>query len=310
MGGKKKPITDPKGFKSRTSVVGKRNNPLLVTIDNKLTQLQAIPSDSPLARSQKLREVRDSCDTWLRAKATKQKSGRRAGVQELRNVVDAELQLLETSTHDVGPSTSTASPRPTALERVKRLAAVHQEQQVHATSGVQYAKAADSKFRPIHTQQEQSSCGPACVKMLVQAHGKRPGDIVAEDFAQQIAASLEGDVNHDWHNQGTWGGEIASGMENVLKRVGVKNAKIHLEHPTKHISKSSESHPVLAVIDWTGGGKHYVLICGRMSGTGLRYLVQDPTYGLQVTNGVSYNPTDSSGTVLATGSFMQWCCTT
>jgi hypothetical protein len=76
--------------------------------------------------------------------------------------------------------------------------------------------------------------------------------------------------------------------------------------------RTTKKRPAIVVVTWTGGSKHYVVAAGPNE-RGDQLIVLDPFYGVQSapigpTGLGSYRPVDSTGKVLATGTWDNWVC--
>jgi len=177
----------------------------------------------------------------------------------------------------------------------------------------------DGHWFEIPVQTKENSCGPCSIRLVIKL--VRNED-VAEDYLRELVeiaeeggayggslgqgGVLQGGGVHDWSptGGGTW-----------LVPEALKAAKIPCSHTTnpKDLLRTSEKKPAIAVVAWTGGGLHYIVVAGPNS-NGARMTILDPFYGVQsvpVTSGNlgKYEPRDpQTGAILAEGNWYNWVC--
>lgn len=179
----------------------------------------------------------------------------------------------------------------------------------------------DGHWHMVYFQTEEASCGPACIRNIVKMiHNQDLGEDglralveMAEEGAG-YAGSLgqggvvEGSGVHDWgpSGHGTWL------IPEALRCVNPSIKSVHTNLASTLLN-TTRKQPAIAVVSWSNGGKHYVVVAGKLQQTPNAYLVIDPYYGLQkmpVTNGRIglYKPTNAQGQVMATGTWDGWVC--
>ncbi|USX22963.1 hypothetical protein NHH82_12725 [Oxalobacteraceae bacterium OTU3REALA1] len=128
-------------------------------------------------------------------------------------------------------------------------------------------------------QQKGSSCGPACLRILIEEVKGR--DVGEEALRGGIDGSLGGggvvasNNSHDWVTQGTWA------VEKVLGDYKIQ-VDIHTTNLNRYLLAATRRKPCVAVVAWAAGGLHYVVVVGKNN---LRTItVLDPWYGIQQVN--------------------------
>lgn len=231
----------------------------------------------------------------------------RGTVAELRQQIDHYLApIVPALAIPLPPPVPIAVPLPPPLSVVSALPVP--AAQMYVPGALIQDKLGGNHFE-ISLQQKGSSCGPACLRILIkQVKNERVGE---EALRAIIDGSLGGggvvvsNNSHDWVNQGTWG------MDKALESYRI-NATLHRTNPNQFLLAATLKKPCIAVVEWTGaGGLHYVVVVGKNSvGT---ITVLDPWYGLQQfsTSNVSgvetvnnYEPNDNGSTFPST--WYQW----
>jgi len=176
----------------------------------------------------------------------------------------------------------------------------------------------DGKWHYIDRQNLSNSCGPACVRMVVQMiKGVRIGEAY---FAGLIAVSELGtapsSVNplsdtaqsaHDFDAAGTISGHLVT----ALKDAKVDKAR-KLPATTADWGAAwkacSVKFPGIISVKWAGSSSaHFIVVAGPVAGSTTGILILDPAYGVQrleLASPTTYTPHhggSSAGLVLATG---------
>lgn len=154
-------------------------------------------------------------------------------------------------------------------------------------------KSSDGRHHYIIDQTKGSSCGPACVRMVVrQVLDKTVGE---EQIRQEIERHEGGTVStltseksaftagsHDWGHHGAKGsGHGGAGTWDVgaaLKAMKIKCAELPDGNISINLKRTSYREPGIAVVRWATGGLHWVVVAGKVGGTDM--LVLDPACGL------------------------------
>ena len=182
----------------------------------------------------------------------------------------------------------------------------------------------DNHWHTVFFQTEESSCGPACIRNIVHMlHGRDLGEDglralveLAEEHGAYAGSLGQGGVVeasgiHNWgpppDGFGTW--HIPEAFKHVDPPINAKQTSL-----TSTLLTTTRKQPAIAVVSWSNGGKHYVVVAGPLRTVPNRYLVIDPWYGIQ-TVGVRqgrtldlYKPVDQHGTVQATAAWDGWVC--
>ena len=185
-----------------------------------------------------------------------------------------------------------------------------------------YQRDSDGRWHTYYDQTKGSSCGPACVRMVVKmATGKEVGEEEvrreierveggkASTLASAAGAFQAGD--HSWgaHGvRGSGGGGIGTWHLDVpLKRLGVEGAHIAMGYARNAFNKTTVRHPGIAACAWNAGwngssssGLHWVVVAGKLKNG--KYLIIDPAYGIGEVSADSaileYNPGRAKATFL------------
>ena len=179
----------------------------------------------------------------------------------------------------------------------------------------------DGHWHTISFQTEEASCGPACIRNIVKmVHSKDLGEDglkalveMAEEGAGYAGSLGQGGVvqasqMHDWGpaGHGTWL------VPEALKCVDppIKTTFTTLANT---LLTTTKKQPAIAVVSWSNGGKHYVVVAGPLQKVPNAYLVIDPWYGLQKVDVTGnriglYKPVNAQGQVQATGAWDGWVC--
>ncbi|MDQ1919148.1 papain-like cysteine protease family protein [Massilia pseudoviolaceinigra] len=225
------------------------------------------------------RAVKSALAAWVNSKPNgwSGAGGRnaRGTVDDLRQQIDKYLTpILPVLAGPLPPPVPIAVPIPPPLPVVSASAVAAQ---MYVPGKLIHAKLGGNHFE-IPLQQKGSSCGPACLRILIMQVGNV--SVGEEALRATIDGSLgSGGVvvsnnSHDWINQGTWG------MDNVLAKYRIE-AKLHCTNPNQFLLAATLKKPCIAVVQWAGagGGLHYIVVVGKNSvGT---ITVLDPWYGLQ-----------------------------
>lgn len=173
-------------------------------------------------------------------------------------------------------------------------------------------RSTDGRHHYIFDQTKGSSCGPACVRMVVkQVLNKMVGE---EQIRQQIERHEGGTVSkltsetsaftpgsHDWGMHGAKGsGRGGFGTWDVgaaLKAMKIKCEELPDGNVRNRLQRTTYKKPGIAVVKWATGGLHWVVVAGRVGGA--KVLVLDPACGLFEIDPNVAQPqyTDAHGTV-------------
>jgi hypothetical protein len=180
----------------------------------------------------------------------------------------------------------------------------------------------DGNWHQVYFQGEESSCGPACIRIIVRMiHGRDLGEDglkalveLAEEGEAGYAGSLgkggvvEASGAHDW-------GPAGHGTWLVPEALRCVDPPIKAKHTTlpNTLLTTTRKQPAIAVVSWSNGGKHYVVVAGPLQKVPNAYLVIDPYYGVQKVDVPGgrlglYKPVDQLGQVKATGTWDPWVC--
>jgi len=179
----------------------------------------------------------------------------------------------------------------------------------------------DGHWHTVFFQTEESSCGPACIRIIVRMlHNRDLGEDglralveMAEEGAGYAGSLGQGGVVqssrcHDWGptGYGTWL------VPEALKCVDPPIRATHSALASTLLT-TSRKQPAIAVVSWSNGGKHYVVVAGPLQKVPNAYLVIDPWYGIQQVpvNGRRiglYKPVNAQGQVQATATWDGWVC--
>lgn len=157
-----------------------------------------------------------------------------------------------------------------------------------------FVKDSDGRWHTIIDQVKGSSCGPACVRMVVKLV---KGTDVGEEQVRQLVELSEGGTSsvlasgtttftagsHDWGNHGASGsGYGGSGTWNVgeaLKALKIPTLSIPAGGAGASLSRTTKNKPAIAVVSWATGGLHWVVVAGKLKNG--HVLVLDPACGLK-----------------------------
>lgn len=176
----------------------------------------------------------------------------------------------------------------------------------------------DGHHYDLIVQNKENSCGPASIRTVIKLV---KNEDVAEDYLRELVEIAEeggaygGSLGqggviltggaHDWDPSGggTW-----------LVPAALSAAKIPCTQGTSvaTLLRTTNKKPAIAVVAWTGGGLHYVVVAGKTKQTPSKLVILDPYYGLQYVGFAAapetYRPVDSGGTVLSTATWHPWVC--
>ncbi len=193
-------------------------------------------------------------------------------------------------------------------------------------------KGVDGKFYKVACQTEALSCGPACIRIIIQlVQGKEVG----EDYLRSLVETLEegGGVgsesprgviqskgNHNWalSGVGTWCAYIPRLIAQIRPSINCT-----VKNHSSALLQSTNRNPSIGFISWHGSGaKHFVVVAGK-STDGTRMVVLDPYYGVQsapIEGGTlgTYQPTEkgrgvsisasASASAVQSASWIDWVC--
>lgn len=175
----------------------------------------------------------------------------------------------------------------------------------------------------VFRQTERSSCGMACVAMVVhrKGHGK-PDEAIVKSASQRHGgkynpalsdrAAFKGGMRMLTATSdvqlGGYEGTYLENLGKILTEWKIKNEVTYNDPVLTVLSQVRSGSPAIAQVDWDhGGGSHFVLIEKYMAGAPKPLIVCDPYYGL-----VALDPT-GAGTYApdgASGRFNGWVLTT
>ena len=169
---------------------------------------------------------------------------------------------------------------------------------------MKYEKDPDGRWHRYFDQQKGESCGPTCVRILVNAIkgrdvGEGParraveigeGQAVLTTFASESGgAGAMG--SHDWGahgGKGSGGATATSSGSNMAPlraachSFGLVDASIPVVSSWAALSRTSLSNPGIAGVDWNGDiasfGGHWVVAAGALANGDI--LAIDPIYGI------------------------------
>jgi hypothetical protein len=182
---------------------------------------------------------------------------------------------------------------------------------------VNVANGGDGKWHYIDRQNLGNSCGPACVRMVVQmVKGVRIGEAyfggliaVAESGATPQTVNPLSDTAVNSHNFSA-AGTLSDYLLTALRDAKVSTAKKADSSTTNWGTvwgACSVKAPAIISVAWTGGNAHFIVVAGPLSGSTDKILILDPAYGIQqlsLTAPTTYTPRmggGSTGLILATG---------
>ncbi len=179
-------------------------------------------------------------------------------------------------------------------------------------------KDVDGHHYDLIVQNKENSCGPCSIRTVIQLV---KNEDVGEDYLRDLVELIEeGDSAyggslgqggvvvtggaHDWDPSGggTWMVPAALAAAKIPNTKGADLAPL---------LQTSRSKPAIAVVAWTGGGLHYVVVAGKTK-AGDKLVILDPFYGLQYAtlSGKTinnYKPSDKTG-ILAEATWHPWVC--
>ena len=179
----------------------------------------------------------------------------------------------------------------------------------------------DGHWHTVYFQTEKNSCGPACIRAVVRmVHNKDLGEdglralVEMAEEGVGYAGSLgqggvvEASALHDWGPTGYGSWLIPEALKCVDPPIKATKSQL-----TSALLTTSRKQPAIAVVSWSNGGKHYVVVAGPLKNVPNAYLVLDPWYGLQtmpVTGGQIglYKPVNAQGQVQAKATWDGWVC--
>jgi len=164
-------------------------------------------------------------------------------------------------------------------------------------------KCSEGQNHILATQEKSHSCGIACVGMII---GRMRGQLFEEKVLRQYSGEFDQGKYNAMPTAGYKAG-VGTEMENLsimLRKASISASMTHVADVLSAFKKASMSKPILAHVEWDGGGAHFVVVDGVYDG--IRAVVCDPWEGLREVNNLPlYNP---GGT--APGKFSGWQITT
>ena len=182
-------------------------------------------------------------------------------------------------------------------------------------------KDADGNWHKVFLQSEENSCGAACIRNVANiVHNDDIGEagmravIEAAEEGVGYAGSLgKGGVvaesgAHDWGpgGEGTW--LVPEGLNSLRPAI----SSVHTSLASTLLT-TTRKLPAIGVVEWVGGGMHYVIVAGPLQKTKDAYLVIDPWYGVQKVDVVGgqlaqYKPVDQLDHLKDTADWYPWVC--
>ena len=179
----------------------------------------------------------------------------------------------------------------------------------------------DGKWHKVYLQTEENSCGPACIRNVASiVHDDDIGEgglravIEAAEEGVSYAGSLgKGGVVtdsgvHDWGpgGGGTW--LVPEGLKSLRPSISTVHSTL-----VSALLTTTRKQPAIAVVEWVGGGLHYVIVAGPLAKVRNAYLVIDPWYGVQKVDVVrgaldQYKPVDKFDHLKDTANWHPWVC--
>lgn len=189
-----------------------------------------------------------------------------------------------------------------------------------------YMRDSDGRWHKYYDQSKGSSCGPTCVRMVVEmVCGKEIGEQEARQSVERYGLALaENDLSkttsevsgafqagaHDWGNHGaraSGGGGVGVTPKSLiepLRQLGVRDAHIESGYARTAFGKASIKRPGIAVCGWNAGwngknaqGAHFVVVGGKLRNG--NFLIIDPIFGISEVDpaeaALKYTPTDENG---------------
>lgn len=166
-----------------------------------------------------------------------------------------------------------------------------------------YVKDSDNRWHRIYDQSKGSSCGPTCMRMVVQMiTGKEIGEAQARRMVEMSEGGVLSTItsegggmgqmgSHDWGNHGghaSGGGGVGctgTNLVNGLKRAGISTARAPQLYARQALLQTSVRKPGIAMVGWNGGwggksaqGAHWIVVAGQLRNGNV--LVLDPIFGL------------------------------
>jgi hypothetical protein len=172
----------------------------------------------------------------------------------------------------------------------------------------------DGHHYDLVVQNKENSCGPASLRTVIKLV---QNEDVGEDYLRDIVEALEEGGIHDSGYAGSLGkgGVLVSGGAHDwdpsgggtwLVPAALAAAKIPNTQgaSTAPLLQTTNKKPAIAVVAWTAGGLHYVVVAGLTKARPARLVILDPFYGLQYADVTgttigNYVPVNSQGTVLS-----------
>jgi hypothetical protein len=179
----------------------------------------------------------------------------------------------------------------------------------------------DGHWHTITFQTEEASCGAACIRNIVKMiHNRDLGEDglralveMAEEGVGYAGSLGQGGVVqasgvHDWGPSGGGSWYIPEALKCVDPPITATKSNL-----ASTLLTTTKRQPAIAVVSWSNGGKHYVVVAGPLQSVPNAYLVIDPWYGLQKMTVTGsriglYKPVDAQGTVQSTGTWDGWVC--
>ncbi len=178
----------------------------------------------------------------------------------------------------------------------------------------------DGRWYEVPVQSKENSCGPTCIRIVIKLVNNKD---VSEEYLRELVEFVEegggysgslgttgvliGGGAHNWDpgGGGTWliPGALGS-VRPAIKATLVTNPNVLLT--------TAQKKPAIAVVAWTAGGLHYIVVAGKNS-AGNKLVILDPFYGLQYVSVAgstmaNYEPKNSSGVALASSTWYPWVC--
>jgi hypothetical protein len=130
----------------------------------------------------------------------------------------------------------------------------------------------------LYTQEKTSSCGVACVMMMIQLMQNQE---LAEDVVRAWFGRAEGSANIDHYGVRDFEniGSTQSPIITVLSDKKKIAAHMHRTwaNVSKHINEATAKKPCICHVAWDADHAHWVVLIGKI---GHNYLFLDPAYGV------------------------------
>jgi hypothetical protein len=182
-------------------------------------------------------------------------------------------------------------------------------------------KDADGSWHKVFLQSEENSCGAACIRNVANiVHNEDIGEAglravieAAEEGAGYAGSLGQGGVVassgvHDWGpgGGGTW--LVPEGLKALRPAISTVHTTL-----AAALLTTTRKQPAIAVVEWVGGGLHYVIVAGPLQKVSNAYLVIDPWYGVQKVDVVGgqlaqYEPVDEFDHLKDTANWYPWVC--